>query len=79
MCEFTVPGDGRRADLLLSEATGLTRSRVAALMEQGYCDLDGIPCLKAGTKAATGKSLKLIVPDPKPAVPQPEDLPLDIL
>ena len=32
---FDLAGDGRRLDVMLSEATGLTRSRVASLMEDG--------------------------------------------
>ena len=35
--EYKVLSDGRRLDVLLSEATGLSRSRVAALMEEGLC------------------------------------------
>ena len=33
---ISIPGDGRRLDVALSEAAGLTRSRVAALMA-GSC------------------------------------------
>ena len=76
---FTAVGDGRRADVLLSEASGLSRSRVAGLMAEGRCLLDGKRCSKAGTKTAPGQEVSLTVPEPKPAVPQAEDLPLQIL
>ena len=76
---YTVPGDGRRADVILSERTGLSRSRVAGLMAEGHCLLAGKTCEKAGTKAAAGQELVLTVPEPKPPVPQAEDLPLEIL
>ena len=76
---FRVLGDGRRADVLLSEATGLSRSRVAALMDGGCCLLAGKPCTKAGTKAPAGQELVLTVPEPRPSAPRPENLPLDIL
>lgn len=79
MNEYSFSGDGRRADVLLSEKTGLTRSRVAALMEQGCCLMDGKACLKAGTKVPEGKTVVLRVPEPKEAAPQAEDLPLEIL
>ncbi len=79
MNEYSFSGDGRRADVLLSEKTGLTRSRVAALMEQGCCLMDGKACLKAGTKVPEGKTVILRVPEPKEAAPQAEDLPLEIL
>ena len=76
---YQAVGDGRRADVILSEAAGLSRSRVAALMEEGRCLLGGKVCRKAGTKAAPGQELTLTVPPPRPGTPQPEDLPLEIL
>ncbi|MBQ9210648.1 MAG: RluA family pseudouridine synthase [Clostridia bacterium] len=72
-------GDGRRADVILSEVSGLSRSRVATLMAEGCCTLAGKSCTKAGTKAPAGQELELTVPEPKPALPQAEDLPLQIL
>ena len=71
--------DGRRLDIQLSEASGLTRSRVASLMEEGCCRIGEAECRKAGTKPAAGTAVKLTVPAPKPAVPQAEDIPLEIL
>ena len=76
---FEVQGDGRRLDVQLAEASGLTRSRVAALMEQGLCLVDGRAEAKAGAKARPGQQVVLTVPAPKPAVPQAEDIPLEIL
>ena len=76
---FEAVGDGRRLDVLLSEATGLTRSRVATLMEDGLCLVDGKTEKKAGTKAKPGQQVRLTLPAPKPAIPQAEDIPLDIL
>ena len=46
--------DGRRLDVQLSEEAGISRSRAAALMEEGHCLLEGKPCLKAGTKPPAG-------------------------
>ena len=71
--------DGRRLDVLLSETSGLSRSRVAALMEEGFCTLNGRTCRKAGEKPAPGSPVTLTVPVPKDPVPQAEDLPLEIL
>lgn len=76
---YRATGDGRRADVLLSEQTGISRSRVAALMAAGYCLAAGKPCEKAGTKASPGIEFLLRVPAPRPAVPQAENLPLEIL
>ena len=76
---FRAAGDGRRADVILSGVSGLSRSRVAALMAEGRCTLDGQICEKAGTKVMPGRELALTVPEPGPAAPQPENLPLEIL
>ena len=76
---FEAIGDARRLDVLLSEATGLTRSRVATLMEDGLCTVDGKIEKKAGAKAKPGQRVALTLPAPKPAIPQAEDIPLEIL
>ncbi len=72
-------GDGRRLDVLLSEASGLTRSRVATLVEEGQVTVDGVPASKAGLKTKEGQAIVLTVPAPKPAVPEAQDIPLTIL
>ena len=77
--EYRVASDGRRLDVLLSEATGLSRSRVASLMEDGLCVSGGKACTKAGTKLPAGQEIVLTVPAPKEAVPKAEDIPLEIL
>ena len=77
--EYKVLSDGRRLDVLLSEKTGLSRSRVAALMEEGLCVSGGKEIRKAGTKLAEGAEILLTVPAPREAVPQAEDIPLEIL
>ena len=77
--EYKAVSDGRRLDVLLSEATGLSRSRVAALMEEGLCVSGGKEVRKAGTKVPEGQEVILTVPAPKEAIPQAEDIPLEIL
>ena len=77
--KILVTGDGRRIDILLAEAGGLTRSRVATLMEEGLCTVDGRIERKAGAKPKAGQAVELTIPAPKPAAPQAEDIPLDII
>ena len=77
--EYRVISDGRRPDVLLSEKTGLSRSRVAALMEEGLCETGGKAVRKAGTKIPAGQEVILRVPAPREAVPQAEEIPLEIL
>jgi len=76
---LTFTADGRRLDVLLSEQSGLTRSRVATLMEEGNVTVDGQTVTKAGLKAKTGQTVTLTIPAPKPAVPEAQDIPLTIL
>ena len=76
---LTFTADGRRLDVLLSEQSDLTRSRVAALMEEGQVTVDGTPVTKAGLKAKPGQTITLTIPAPKPAVPEAQDIPLTIL
>ena len=77
--EYKVLSDGRRLDVLLSETTGLSRSRVASLMEDGLCVSGGKEIRKAGTKLPEGQEIILTVPAPREAIPQAEDIPLEIL
>ena len=44
---YQLVSDGRRLDVQLSEEAGISRSRAAALMEEGYCLLEGKPCREA--------------------------------
>lgn len=77
--EMTFSADGRRLDVLLSEQSGLTRSRVAALMEAGNVTVDGVVVIKAGLKAKPGQTVVLTIPAPRPAIPEAQDIPLTIL
>ena len=76
---YQLVSDGRRLDVQLSEEAGISRSRAAALMEEGCCLLEGKPCRKAGTKPPAGREVVLTVPVPRDAAPQAEDIPLEIL
>ena len=79
MDKYVAICDGRRLDVLLSEGTGLSRSRVASLMAEGYCQVAGRECRKAGERPAPGTEALLTVPPPKEATPQPEEIPLQVL
>ena len=76
---YTAVSDGRRPDILLSEVSGLSRSRVAALMEEGLCTCAGKEIRKAGARLPAGQELVLTVPAPREAAPQAEDIPLEVL
>ena len=71
---------GERLDLVLAAALdGVSRSAVQKLMAAGAVTADGQPVLDKKTKAKAGQELLVTLPEPKEALPQPEDIPLDIL
>ncbi len=78
---LTVPAEaaGSRADTWLARALpALSRARVQGLIADGCATLDGRP-LRASARLLPGQTLRLTVPPPAPAAPQPEALPLDIV
>ncbi len=76
---------GRRLDRLLAEALdGLSRSRVKGLIEAGHvARLDtpgrGATITEPSYRVKPGQSFAIFVPQPRPAVPQAQALPLDVV
>ena len=81
--EFVADEDarGQRLDQWLAArlAPGLSRSRVQALMREGAVVVDGGIAGEAKRRLAGGEVVALTLPEPAPATPQPEAIPLDIL
>ncbi len=71
-------GDGRRLDVLLSDE-GLSRSRAAALIEEGCAEVDGAVQKKPSFKPTVGAHIKLTLPPARDAEIKAQDIPLDIL
>ncbi|HEY7598313.1 MAG TPA: RluA family pseudouridine synthase, partial [Candidatus Limnocylindrales bacterium] len=75
----TVPaGTARRADRVVADVAGLSRSHVQRLIEQGRLTLDGRP-LKSNTLVESGASLELDIPAPPAAGVAAEQVPLAIV
>ena len=70
--------NGLRADVIVAEATGLSRSAAARLCEDGNVVLGGKPCAK-NAKLAEGDELSIELPEPEPTEALPEDIPIDIV
>ena len=70
---------GQRLDVLLSEGTDLSRSRIAGLIKDGCVLLNGEAPAKAGVKLRSGDLLCLTVPDAAPMETVAQDIPIDIL
>ncbi len=69
---------GRRLDVFLSGASGLSRARIQRLIEGGHVLVGGHP-QKPRHRVAAGERIQLQVPPPTPLLLTPEPIPLDIL
>jgi 23S rRNA pseudouridine1911/1915/1917 synthase len=76
----TVPpgASGRRADRVVADAAGLSRSYVQRLIEEGRLTRDGA-AIKSNTILDAGTLVELEVPPPQPTDVQPDAIPLDVV
>ncbi|NKB48928.1 MAG: RluA family pseudouridine synthase [Alphaproteobacteria bacterium] len=71
---------GQRLDAVLADAIdGMSRSRLKSLILDGHLSLDGVALRQPSRKVVAGERFTLIVPDATPAIPQGQDIPLNIL
>lgn len=77
MNEFTADA-AVRADVFVSAHTGLTRSAVKKLADEGRLFCDGVP-VKAGHVLKAGCRVSLDVPPPRAVRAEPEDIPVEVL
>jgi 23S rRNA pseudouridine1911/1915/1917 synthase len=72
---------GQRLDQWLAArlAPDLSRSRVQALVKQGAVRVGDVVVTEAKRKLAAGEEIIVQLPEPEPAEPQGEKIPLDIL
>jgi 23S rRNA pseudouridine1911/1915/1917 synthase len=75
------PGDaGARLDkVLASGLPDLTRSRIQALVRQGQVALDGVAVEEPGHRVKPGETYTVVLPEPEPAEPEPEHIPLAVV
>ena len=74
----TAEQNGLRADVIVAEVTGLSRSAAARLLEEGSVLLGGKTCAK-NAKLGTGDELSIELSEPEPSEAMPENIPLDIV
>ena len=73
-------GNDLRMDKALSILdSDLSRSRIKNLIEAGQVLLNGVPCADASRKVKSGDEVIIDIPPPEPAIPQPENIPLDVV
>ena len=64
---------------VMGAASGLSRSRLRALIEDGQVSIDGETMRDPGAKARPGAQATVRVPPPAPARPMPEAIPINIV
>ena len=70
--------EGRLDAWLAASAEGLSRARIQALIKEGRVTCEGV-AVKANAKPKAGQIIEISVPPPISAIPEPEDIPLDVL
>jgi 23S rRNA pseudouridine1911/1915/1917 synthase len=75
---------GTRLDRYLAEraeigAAHVSRTRIKALLEGGGATLNGHPARDASARLSNGDRVSLLLPEPEPAAPQGEDIPLNVV
>ena len=80
--EIIVPSEQKepeRIDSFLSRYPEfVSRTQLKRLIEQGRVLVEG-KAVKPSKKVRAGEKIKIIIPPPKPALPEPEPIPLKIL
>ena len=65
--------------LILARNPDFSRSRIEGLVKSGFVTVNGATAEKAGMKVTEDDEIEVEIPPPVPAVPESEDIPLDIL
>jgi len=65
--------------LLLTRHPDFSRSRIEGLVKAGYVTVNGTAASKAGMKVCEDDEIDVEIPPPVPAIPEPENIPLDIV
>ena len=56
-----------------------SRSRIEGLIKAGFVSVNGSVAAKAGQGVSEADAIEVTIPPPVPAVPEPEDIPLDVV
>jgi 23S rRNA pseudouridine1911/1915/1917 synthase len=70
---------GERLDVAVARLCEISRAQAQRLIDAGLVSGEHGVRRKAGERLVGGDRLTVRIPSPEPAVPQPEDIPLDIL
>ena len=64
---------------ILETHPDFSRSRIEGLIKAGFVTVNGAVAEKAGMKVAEDDEIVVEIPPPVPAVPEPENIPLDVV
>ena len=71
---------GTRLDRFLAgEVADLSRSRITALIKDGHVTLDDVVIANPSAKVVAGGEYALTIPPAETAIPEPENIPIDVL
>lgn len=65
--------------LLMGRYPDFSRSRIEGLVKSGFVTVNGVVAEKAGLKVSETDNIEVEIPPPVPAIPEPEDIPLDVV
>ena len=65
--------------LLAARHADFSRSRIEGLIKSGFVTVNGARAEKAGMKVSEADDIVVEIPPPVPAIPEPEDIPLDVV
>lgn len=65
--------------VLLGRYPDFSRSRIEGLVKGGFVTVNGAVAEKAGMKVKEADEIEVEIPPPVPAIPEPEDIPLEIV
>ena len=64
---------------IMARHPDFSRSRIEGLIKAGFVTVNGAVAEKAGMKVGADDEITVEIPPPVPAVPEPEDIPLDVV
>ena len=65
--------------VILARYPDFSRSRIEGLIKAGFVTVNGAVAEKAGMKVDETDEIVVEIPPPVPAIPEPEDIPLDVV
>ena len=76
----TEQDQGERLDRFLTRAlSDISRSRLKALIKEGHVAHDGATIVEPNYRVKPGECFLVDVPEPEPAIPRPEAIPLNVV